>query len=143
MIKLLLMEKNMKISDLSKKSHVPYSTTNDIINGKVEIDRIQVGVLVRLAAACSMSLDEFYKAAKESSNLPVIEEGRILLRNKRFYLEYDIDGEKGTQYIFKANRNTSRYVKEAAEWIIADIKEEIENKKQIEEMNAWQERISI
>lgn len=60
MIKDVLVEKGMSIYELSKQSGIPYSTLNDLVNGKKNIENCSVKLLKTLADLFGMSLDCFY-----------------------------------------------------------------------------------
>ncbi len=60
MIKDILVEKGMSIYELSKQSGIPYSTLNDLVNGKKNIENCSVKLLKTLADLFGMSLDCFY-----------------------------------------------------------------------------------
>ena len=136
-LKEYLKEKKMRIADISRVSGVPYTTVSEIVNGKLDIDRVQIGTGIKVSEACQMSFDEFYKMCKKDNSLPDISGGRLLKKNKSFYLQYDVDGIDGEMYLCKINDDNKRYIRDMAEWTIDDIKEEARELKEIAEVESW------
>lgn len=58
LIKDLLVEKNMSIYELSKISSVPYTTCNDIVNGKRQLKNCSAGTVYKIANTLNISMDE-------------------------------------------------------------------------------------
>lgn len=56
----LLRKLGCNLSELSRKSGVPYSTLSDIANEKTPIDKVSVGVIKKLSQASDISMDEIY-----------------------------------------------------------------------------------
>lgn len=125
------------IKSLHIESGVPYTTVSEIVNGKVNIDRVYVGTAMKLARACQISFPEFYDMCKETTELPTIKDGKIVIKNKKYYIEYDIEGEKGQRSLLKVNEVNQHFIKDSAEWMLSDIKEEIRKKKEVEEIESW------
>jgi transcriptional regulator with XRE-family HTH domain len=60
MLKDILTEKNMSVYEVSKRSGIPYTTLNDLVSGKKNIENCSVKILKTLADLFQMSLDRFY-----------------------------------------------------------------------------------
>ena len=84
-------ENKLKVSDIAKTTLLPYTTVNEIINGKTDIDRVQIGTGLKIAEACNLSFEEFYCMCKQSNNPPRIQNGEIMIKNKAYYLIYHLD----------------------------------------------------
>lgn len=136
-LKSYLKQNNLKVSVISRTSGVPYTTVSEIINGKIDIDRVQIGTGMKIAEVCNLSFDEFYNMCKRSSVLPEIKEGHIRRKNKSYYLQYDFPDANGEVYLCKVNEDNTRYIKDMAEWELNDIKAEIKRRKDIAEVESW------
>lgn len=64
MLKDYLNEKNLSMYKVSKEGGIPYSTLNDLVNGRVEIENCKVSLLLQLGTYLGLSLDEVYAVAK-------------------------------------------------------------------------------
>lgn len=60
MLKDYLNEKKISMYKVSKESGVPYSTLNDLVNGRVDIDSCKVALFLRLSRYLGMSMDALY-----------------------------------------------------------------------------------
>ena len=72
----------------------------------------------------------------------MIRYGSVTVKNKSWYLKYDINGRTGDIRLCRINNVNSRFVREMAEWIIEDIIREEKQKKEIAEVEAWENNIS-
>ena len=136
-LKYYLKENKLKVSDIARTTFLPYSTVNEIINGKTDIDRVQIGTGLKIADACNLSFEEFYCMCKQSNNPPRIQNGEIVIKNKAYYLVYHLNDSDGELYLCKVNNTNTRYVKEMAEWSIESIRKEINDQKSKKEVEAW------
>jgi len=71
MLKDYLNEKKLSMYKVSKESGVPYSTLNDLVNGRVDIDSCKVALFLRLSRYLGMSMDALYDliSGNQSANL--------------------------------------------------------------------------
>lgn len=60
-IQQLLREKNMSVYRLSKESHIPYTTVNEICNGKVELNKCSAETVYHLAQALDISMEKLVR----------------------------------------------------------------------------------
>lgn len=58
MLKEYLQKNNISVYKLSKKSDVPYSTLNDLVNLKLPVENIRAGQLKSIADALDVEMDE-------------------------------------------------------------------------------------
>lgn len=124
MLKDFLNENDISIYSLSKKTNIPYSTLNDLCNGKVEIDNCKVSLLINLAKSLNMTIEKLYELCKNNDNIVKIKkyntEAKIIVKNKKYYVQYN-DGSKTNNIdLFKVNHINNIYVKDAAEWLVED-----------------------
>ena len=120
MIKDYLKERNVSIYALAKNSGVPYSTVNDLANGKTETDNCKVGVLKKLAAALGLSMEEMYDLCTCSECRTVDTEcgvpAEISVRNKSYHVQFKYKEIPVELELCKVNRDTSRYISCIAKW---------------------------
>lgn len=112
---------NISIASLQKKTGIPYTTIYEIVNGKVEIDRVYVGTALKLAQACDVSFPKFCDMCRETTSLPPIEGGDLVIINKNYYLIYDMNGNKERVFLSKAGIQNKRIAKKIAEQKIDEI----------------------
>ncbi|MBQ9359507.1 MAG: helix-turn-helix transcriptional regulator [Lachnospiraceae bacterium] len=132
-----LKESERTVASLSKCTGIPYTTVSELVNGKVDIDRVYVGTAIKLASACQIDFHTFYDMCKESTNLSDDSKAKVIVKNKYYYLDYKIGEYSGTERLFKANLINKPFVKDAAEWEYKRIRDEIKYKKDMEELEAW------
>ena len=126
-IKEYLKANKTSIASISQKTGIPYTTVSELINGKVSIDKVYVGTAMKLAEACCLSFMSFYNMCRETTTLPEIPDGKIIIKNKRYYLEYDIDGHTGVDYLFKVNPGNTQCLESAALSAINEIRTKIQS----------------
>ena len=119
MLKDYLREHQMSMYRLASESGVPYSTVNDLANGRIEIEQCRAGVLKRLAEALSLSMDELYDLC--NTELSVFSEEqktevRIRVKNKTYYAVFDDGGKQVMLEICPVNRDTSCFIRSLAKW---------------------------
>lgn len=112
---------HISVRQLSQQCAIPYSTLSDLVNGKTDSDRVAFGVVCALADALRLSLDEM----REMLAAPSVEQSdaalpyRVVVRNKRYYVE--IDGV-GREYLCKVTPLTKTCIWELASWRYDDYK---------------------
>lgn len=65
-----VLNSNMTISDIAKKSGIPYSTVRDYVSGKRNIKKCNVETFLKLAQTMNVSMDELYKMWIEEKKEP-------------------------------------------------------------------------
>lgn len=125
MLKQYLKQNKISIYSLSKQTDIPYSTLNDLCNGKVEIDNCKVIILMKLANALKITTDSLYEICKRKNNSFAIKQinkqAMIKAKNKRYYVEFvDKNNNKVIIDLFKVNDINSKYVKDAAQWMVEE-----------------------
>ena len=137
-----LRNKKVSVAELSRRTGIPYTTLSELVNGKVDVDRIYVGNAVNIAEKCNLPFQQFYEMCKEQTDIGGNSDYRIVTRNKKYYVQYEIDGKTSTSYLFKANALNQRFVKDVAQWEYEAAKEQYREKKEIEEVERWAEDIT-
>ncbi|MBP3242176.1 MAG: helix-turn-helix transcriptional regulator [Oribacterium sp.] len=118
----------LKLSAISKTTGIPYTTLGDIVNGKTDIDNAGVKVFMKLAQALSLSMDDLYALAKETSPTPELDDGYSLkIRNGKYY----ITTKDSESYLCRNDNLNAHYIKDIANTYINNI---ARNKR----MESWQ-----
>ncbi|MBO5994418.1 MAG: helix-turn-helix transcriptional regulator [Firmicutes bacterium] len=119
MLKDYLKEKNISIYSLSRSCAVPYSTLNDLANGKVSPDNCKVGLLRALASGLGLSMDEVYSICtgeelkiRNSYNMDLL----VRVRNKSYYVVFEYSDDPVSIELCKVNSDSSFYIEEIARW---------------------------
>jgi hypothetical protein len=108
---------------IAKESKVPYSTLNDLVNGKVRISECKAGMLHKLALTLGISMDELYSLAEGGSGdeheqvmtsygIPV----NIRVRHKAYYIDFDYEGKQKVIELCKVSEASTFYVRDIAKW---------------------------
>lgn len=71
-ISLLFEENNVNISELSRKTGMPYGTLYDIAKGKTRSEKVPVGTLVKIARAFGMTVDELLSAEPDAERFELL-----------------------------------------------------------------------
>lgn len=137
MLKDYLKENNLSIYSLSKKTGIPYSTLNDLCNGKVEIENCKVDLLLKLSSALSLSLQETMDICKNEMSFYVgllNDYASIHVKNKRFKVQFDYLGEHIEHDLCKVNDENKEYIYDVALWDVEDYINDHELKKRYESL---------
>lgn len=119
MLKDYLAERGLSIYAVSGRSGIPYSTLNDLANGKVDIDNCKVHLIRRLADALGLTLDAVIDIC--SGDAPEIETKYGIsisprVRNKVYYAEFFYQGEPVSLELCRVREETRYYIEEIARW---------------------------
>lgn len=119
-----LKERELTIYAVSKASGIPYSTLNDLANGKVDIDNCRVSVLMKLSHSLGISCEEVYSYCQENSFRMHVEsygvDVDVFVKNKKYYMNFTYDGIQIEQEVCKANGVSRFYIDEIVKWRIED-----------------------
>jgi len=123
MLKEYLKQHNISIYSLAKDCDVPYSTLNDLANGKVDVMNCRLGMVKKLSDALGLSIDEFcdisspdYDTKEKNSDIDY----RIKVRNKRFVADFIYDNKEYRIDLGPVNDNTKYYLDDIAEWTLEE-----------------------
>ena len=123
MLKDYLKQKNISMYSVAEKSRVPYSTLNDLANGRVDVDNCKVSLLHLVAATLEMSMDELYELCRENRQYILDRYGivvNVIVKDKDYYADFDYQGEHVCARICPVNDDTTRFIKDLAEWSVDD-----------------------
>lgn len=126
-IKDWLKQNHISVADISKNTGVPYSTLNDIVNGKTDIKRVQLGTAYSISEYLGMTVDELVRLCNRDFHVQGMY--RIITRNKKYYVEYRVDGVKKRDYLCKAVSDNHEWIETIAKWRYEDVLEDMEIKK--------------
>ena len=119
MLKEYLKSKDMSIYALAKDSGIPYSTLNDLANGKVAIEKCRVSVLKSLSDALGLSMDEMYEVCSGSERVIRNSYGvdvRMYVRAKYYYASFMYKEEPVELELCGVSEDSSFYIEEIARW---------------------------
>ena len=91
MLKEYLKEHNKSVYALSRESGVAYSTLNDLVNGKVEIDQCKVSLLRSLSAALGLTLEDVIDICCPEDLTIQTSQGidvKVSVRNKTYHAQF-------------------------------------------------------
>ena len=129
MLKDYLAERHVSMYSLAVRSGVPYSTVNDLANGRIEVENCRAGVLKKIADALSITMDELYEQCYsemafflEKQKLSV----RVRAKNKTYYAEFYDGDEPVAMEICDVNLDTAAFIRSLAKWTAEDYFEQRE-----------------
>ena len=110
---------NISIYSISKSSGIAYSTLNDIVNCKVEIDNVKAGILYALAKTLGISMDALYELCRD--DIVVQSEryninGFISKKNKKYYLRFKYNHKEHEYELCPVKREASLFIDSIALW---------------------------
>ena len=111
---------------ISEDCGIPYSTVNDLMNGKTELRRTSFGVISDIADFLGLDLDEFRSMFEERHQNLGEAELDLIVRNKRYLLLWE--GKRVD--LCKASLLNKAYIADIAGWTLSDLKEQEELEKQ-------------
>ena len=118
MLKDYLKSQKLSISRLSQMTGIPYSTLNDIVNGKTDLDRVAYGSVKRLAAALSQPITNLELLCGKA--LIIDDTYSVIIKNKAYYLSDSKSHQ--LRYLFKINPLNSEYLDFAVQCLIDEDK---------------------
>ena len=120
-MKSYLHKKGISIRNLSKLSNIPYSTLNDIVNGKTDIGNVKFSYVKSIAAATGLTTDELERLFSKTDSGQMIGNYSIIKKNKSFYLKSELSDKP--IYLCKNNQLNSEYISEIASWEYAALQQ--------------------
>lgn len=115
-----LKKQKISIYSLSKSSNIPYSTLNDLVNGKVDICNCKISILVKLSYALNLSLDNIYKLCVQEDNKVFSSKykitGTIFTKNKYYYVRFIYDNKNIELKVCSTRKENKEYIKTIVLW---------------------------
>ena len=121
-IKELLKERDITIKQMAQSLNIPYSTLNDIVNNRVDINKIGFGYVMSICTFLDISPYDFYE---EKEPEPKENGYRIIIKDKKFFVRMNIYGKVLETYLCKINLPNSKYVKDMARFEYEDTMEKM------------------
>ena len=119
MLKTYLIEKNISVYALSKKSGIAYSTLNDLSNGKVDIENCRLSLARKLAVSLGVSIDELCAICAPGHRTVTGSYGgdiNIKIHNKSYHVDFSYGDELIEMKLCKVNDDSSFYIDDIAKW---------------------------
>ena len=100
----------LTVSWLSKTANVPYTTVSEIVNEKIDIQKVQFGTVLRLCKALDLSTEKLFE-------LCVIPEQNwtIFLQDDEYFMSYKYGNTIKTKKLCKYSESNSKYINQIAE----------------------------
>ena len=127
-IKEYLKEYGIRITALSRQTGIPYSTLNDLVNGKTELERMQYGKVKAICGVLGLTVEQMEELCQ--TPIRIESEAEIITKNKSYYLSYVCEGTIKEEKLCKVNPTNRYFVKTMAETRLLRIENE-------ERLNAW------
>lgn len=123
MLRDYLREHGRSIYALSKESGVAYSTLNDLVNGKVDIDHCKVSLLRSLSLALDLTLEEVIDICSSDNIATQTPQGidiEISVRNKSYHARFNYYDEIIDLELCRIKEETTFYIDEIATWRVEE-----------------------
>lgn len=117
MLKDYLLERNTSVYRLAKSIGEPYSTLNDLSNGKVDIDECRVKLLRKIAEYFDVSLEEMYKECQHSYHFfseKYETEYLVDVKKKEYVLSFDYNDVHREIELGKVTEESTMHIEEIA-----------------------------
>lgn len=119
MLKTYLKKKNISIYKLAADIQEPYSTINDIVNGKKSLDNCKFGLVKKMAEYLNLSLDELSELGNTSYTIiseQVNQKGILYVKSKKYCLEFSYLDKIYDVELCKVNENSTYFIQEIAKY---------------------------
>ena len=123
MLKDYLKNRGISMYRLSADSGVPYSTINDIANGRVSIDNCRAGILFDLSRALDISMDDLYGICDRDMTVHSDKYGidiDVIVKDKTYRAQYEYEQERYDVRVCEAGADYIPFVKDLALWEVED-----------------------
>ena len=114
-----LRKRQRSVYSISKKCGIPYSTLNDLVNGKVRIDQCRVGMVKKLADELGLSMDRVYEICTDeplSVHTEYDVEVRVITKNKTYFALFEYEGKPVELPLCRVCEDARYYIEEIARW---------------------------
>lgn len=123
MLKDFLRQNHISTYKLAQMSGLPYSTVNDLVNCKVDVEKIRAGMLFKLADSMDISMDALYQMCR--NEIRVYSEkfdmmGRITVKNKTYILGFSYKGKEFTEVLYPVKKEATLFIETIALWIMEE-----------------------
>ena len=130
-LKEYLKANGISVLKLHKMTGIPYTTINDIVDRKTDIDKARVDILIRLSRSLDMPIDVFYNLAKALTPTPKLDDGyKIEMSKGKYYIIYN----NTKQYLCRNTDTNAVFIEDIAKTYIG-------NQQRKERMESWMTKI--
>ena len=123
MLKDFLSQNHISTYKLAQMSGLPYSTVNDLVNCKVDIEKIRAGMLFKLADSMDISMDALYQMCR--NEIHVYSEKYDMVGNKTYILELCYKGKAFTEVLYPVKKEATLFIETIALWTMEEKLSEI------------------
>lgn len=119
MLKEYLRKRNISTYKLAMDIQEPYSTMNDIVNGKKSIDECKFGLVKKIASYLNLSLDELSELGNTSCTIiseRLNTKGVLYVKSKKYCLEFSYLDKIYDIELCRVNENSTWFIKEIAKY---------------------------
>ena len=119
MLKKYLKKRNISIYKFATDIQEPYSTINDIVNGKKSLDNCKFGLVKKMAEYLNLSLDELSELGNTSYTIiseQINQKGILYVKGKKYCLEFSYLDKIYDMELCKVNENSRYFIKEIAKY---------------------------
>lgn len=119
MLKAYFATQGVSVYSISKRSGISYSTLNDIVNCKVEIENVKAGILHTLAKTLGISMDTLYELCRDDI---IVQSKRYNIngvvgkKNKKYYLHFEYKQKAHEYELCPVKREASLFIDSIAVW---------------------------
>ena len=119
MLKEYLEKKEISVYALAKTAGVPYSTLNDLSNGKVDLNNCRLGLVRAVSAALDLTIEELVEiCSNDIGRIPTAYgiDVQVWVRNKSFCMDFEYEGRNIELELCRVNEDTKYYIRQIAQW---------------------------
>lgn len=119
MFKEYLKQRGISIYYLSKNTGISYSTLNDFVNGKVDIENCKFGMIKKMSDALELTLDEIYKMCQNKKTVYSKKyqiTGELKVIHKSYHIVFDDGKERMNIEVCPVNAINDVFAHIAALW---------------------------
>ncbi len=125
-LKELCKQNKKSITALAAQCELPYSTVNDIVNGRIALENVAFGKCYKISRALGISMEDMAEYSISPGTIHLDEGADIIVRKQQYYLQY----QGKHYYICKVTLDSTPYIEEMALWKM----QEIQKKQELEEL---------
>ena len=92
-------ERGYSLYEFSKDTKIPYTTINQLYNGKRNINKVAAETVLRIAAALEKPLEYVINPVSYVENYPGFGDAMVAEEGGSYVLNYDIEGVTGKEVI--------------------------------------------
>lgn len=119
MLRDYLSKTNVSVYKLAKDISEPYSTINDISNGKVNVDNCRIGVIKKMANYFNLSLEQMCEICNTTT--PIYSEefdvtGTLYVKNRQYFLQFVYAEDSYDFRLCKVLEHSTLFIKDIAKY---------------------------